>query len=213
VTDYDGYLYAFRTTCSITNQICDGAWFGYTNQLGPIGAAVSDGRVFVGSQDGNLYAFKAAGCGLAGGTCPALWVGATHGNVRSQPAIAYGLVFVASDSGGDYAFPEDCSGRCLPAWTASVGGNDSFYASPYVAHGVVYFSNDDAGSRREILSFAVHCARKGGSCSPTRTITAPTHYLFQGPSLANGRLYATAGPSSGPGEVYVFGIPASDAQS
>jgi outer membrane protein assembly factor BamB len=206
VTDYDGYLYAFRTTCA-ANTTCRAAWVGYTNQLGPIGAAFHDGRVFVGSQDNNVYAFNAKGCGFPGGTCAPLWVGATHGNVRSEPAIAYGLVFVASDNGTYHAFPEDCSGQCQPAWTASFAGNDSYYASPYVEDGIVYFSNSDGGSTREILSFAVHCATKGGKCNPLRTITAPTYYLFEGPSLANGRLYATAGPSSGPGQIYVFGIP------
>jgi outer membrane protein assembly factor BamB len=212
VTDYDGYLYAFRTTCSTTNRICDGVWFGYTNQLGPIGVAVSDGRVFVGSQDDNVYAFKAGGCGIPRSTCPPLWVGATHGNVRSQPAIAYGQVFVASDDGRYYAFPEDCSGQCRPAWTANFAGNDSYYASPFVAHGLVYFSNSDGGSTRAILAFGVHCATNGASCRPIRTITAPTYYLFEGPSLANGQLYATAGPEAGPGQVYVFGTPTNHAQ-
>jgi outer membrane protein assembly factor BamB len=68
---------------------------------------VANGLVFVGSDDGNLYAFDAAGSLGCSGTptsCSPLWSGPTGGAVQSSPAIANGKVYVASGDGKLYAF-------------------------------------------------------------------------------------------------------------
>ena len=54
-------------------------------------AAVAGSRVFVGSDDGRLYAF-----GLGGRPLWSRWVG---GAIRSSPAVADGVVYVGSNDG------------------------------------------------------------------------------------------------------------------
>jgi outer membrane protein assembly factor BamB len=54
-------------------------------------AAVADGRVFVGSDDGALYAFGTGGARL--------WTKKIGGRVRSSPAVSNGIVYVGSDGG------------------------------------------------------------------------------------------------------------------
>jgi len=58
--------------------------------------------VYVGSDDGRLYAFRSAGCGAA--TCLPRWSYATGAAVKSSPAVAHGMVYVGSDDGRLYAF-------------------------------------------------------------------------------------------------------------
>jgi len=68
---------------------------------------IANGVVFVGSGDGNLYAFDAAGSIDCSGTptfCSPLWTGNTGGAVESSPAIANGMVYVGSDDGKLYAY-------------------------------------------------------------------------------------------------------------
>jgi outer membrane protein assembly factor BamB len=210
VPDYDGYLYAFQVNCASKGGVCNPAWLGYTHELGPSAAAVGGGLVFVGSQDENVYAFNEGGCGSSGGACPPLWRGATRGNVRSMPAVAYGTVFFTSDDGNLYAFPEHCAASCRPNWTAPLGvidSFDSFRASPAVANGVVYVSSSNGGSSRAILAFPALCGIHQARCEPLWTSDADSYFLFEGPSIAGGRVYATAGPSAGPGQMFVFGLP------
>jgi outer membrane protein assembly factor BamB len=59
--------------------------------------AVANGVVYVGSDDGNLYALNAR-------TGVKLWSYATGGAVFSSPAVANGVVYVGSDDGNVYAF-------------------------------------------------------------------------------------------------------------
>jgi outer membrane protein assembly factor BamB len=200
VPDYDGNIYAFHTTCTTANRVCQPAWEGYTGQLGPPSVAVADGLVFADSQDDNVYAFQANGCGFL--SCPSLWTGRTHGNVLSPPAVAYGLVVVASDDGHLYAFPESCLGRCAPAWRASYGGTDSEVVNPVIANGVVYAASSNSPV---IRAFGVHCASAGNLCQPLWTGAAPSHYIFEGLAVAGGHLYADGGPAAGPARIYVFG--------
>ena len=56
--------------------------------------------VFVGSNDGNLYAFDVNG---SGGNPVLLWQYQTGGPVRSSPWVDNGVVFVGSDDGNVYA--------------------------------------------------------------------------------------------------------------
>jgi outer membrane protein assembly factor BamB len=75
------------------------------NSLAPIlsSPAVANGLVFVGSGDGNLYAFDAAGnlgCSGTPTSCSPLWSFDTGGPVNSSPAIANGKVYVAGGGGG-----------------------------------------------------------------------------------------------------------------
>ncbi|HZF10667.1 MAG TPA: PQQ-binding-like beta-propeller repeat protein [Thermoanaerobaculia bacterium] len=106
--------------------------------------AVVDGRVFVGSGDGNLYALEAA-------TGKVLWKLPTHGRVRSSPAVAGGVVYVGSLDGRLYA--ADAADGHL-RWTFEPEGvgldsarigfdRTSLQSSPAVAGNTVVFGSRD----------------------------------------------------------------------
>jgi hypothetical protein len=114
--------------------------------------SVVGGVVYVGSNDGNLYAFDAngnTGCSGNPKTCAALWTSqATGAPVFSSPGIANGVVYVGSNNNHIYAFDASskmkCSGTpkvCSPLWGAKTGG--SVASSPAVANGMVYVGSDD----------------------------------------------------------------------
>src|SRR5206468_496644 len=106
----------------------------------------------VGSQDGKLYAFDAAGNTNCSGTpksCTPLWTASTAtqqpGNIAGPPTVANGVVYVVALA-GMYAFDAagttNCSGSpktCAPLWTTSTSGVDeNIGIAPAVANGVVY---------------------------------------------------------------------------
>jgi outer membrane protein assembly factor BamB len=110
-----------------------------------------NGVVYVGSEDGKLYAFDASGilnCSGRPKTCKPLGTATTGGPVRSSPAIANGVVYVGSDDGKLYAFDAagslNCTGlpaTCDPLWTGATGG--AVFSSPAVVNGHVYVGSDD----------------------------------------------------------------------
>jgi PQQ-like domain len=89
---------------------------------------VAAGRVYVGSNNGSVYALNAA-------TGAILWRGATGASIPRSPAVAGDRVFVGSDDGKVYAFPTSCTTPCTPLWTTSTGGVS---ADPAVSNGVVF---------------------------------------------------------------------------
>jgi len=113
--------------------------------------AISDGIVYFGSNDDNLYAVDAQTGSLK-------WKFLTQGIVRSRPAIVGELVYFASDDGNLYAV-EAQSGT--QAWRTDIGnylmrdkreklgtstdplGFDYFQSSPEVVGGKVYIGSLD----------------------------------------------------------------------
>ena len=93
-------------------------------------AAVSGGRVFVGSDDGNLYAFSTGGSRL--------WSKSVGGSVRSSPAVANGMVYVGGDSGVVQARRVRDGGL---VWSHRFG--KSVTSSPLTAEGRVYIGSRD----------------------------------------------------------------------
>ena len=93
--------------------------------------AVSNGVVYVGSDDDKLYAINAAGSNEGA----VLWSYLTGGLVYSSPAVAYGFVYAGSSDGNMYAFNAH-SGAVQ--WEVATGGP---LESPAVANGVVYVSS------------------------------------------------------------------------
>jgi outer membrane protein assembly factor BamB len=131
----------------------------------------------------------------------------TRNNVLGKPAVAYGLVYIVSDDGYLYAFREHCASTCTPAWRAFLSaGEDSFYASPAVANGVVYVGWTNSATKHGIDAFSATCATGGGTCSPLADVSGG-YYEMSGPAVAGGELWATGGPQNGPGDLYAFGLP------
>ena len=66
--------------------------------------AVANGVVYVGSDDGKLYAADAAGCG-GPSTCSPLWSSPTTGGpIDSSPDISNGQLYVGSADGHLYVY-------------------------------------------------------------------------------------------------------------
>ena len=86
--------------------------------------AVSNGVVYFGSQDGNVYA-------LDDTTGTELWSYTTGAGVSSSPAVIDGLLFVGSDA--FYALDATTG---TEVWSAAIAGT----SSPAVENGVVYFA-------------------------------------------------------------------------
>ena len=117
--------------------------------------AVSEGVVYIGSDDGNVYAINAA----AGA---AKWKFATEGPIRSSPAVANGTVYFVSYDGNFYAV-DAATGKLK--WKFATAGErhfeakglhgylprsqtvpdfwDMFLSSPAVDDAQVYFGSGD----------------------------------------------------------------------
>lgn len=115
----------------------------------------ADGLVFVGSDDGNVYAVDAA-------TGIQRWKRTTGGPVSSTPAVADGTVYVGSYDGKFYALNAQTGGV---RWKFATGGErrfeakglhgmqpktqtfpdafDIYLSSPVVAQGAVHFGSSD----------------------------------------------------------------------
>jgi outer membrane protein assembly factor BamB len=102
-----GALLAFdaagRTNCSGTPNICQPLWkaalggAGFSDRVSS--PAVAGGAVYIGSKDGKLYAFDAAGstnCSGSPKTCQPLWTATTGAGIQASPAVANGVVYVGS---------------------------------------------------------------------------------------------------------------------
>ena len=93
--------------------------------------AVSNGVVYVGSEDKNLYAIDAV-------TGTEKWRLATGYYVSSSPAVSNGIVYVGSVDKNLYAV-DTVTGK--EKWRFTTGG--SIYSSPAVSNGVVYVGSYD----------------------------------------------------------------------
>jgi outer membrane protein assembly factor BamB len=93
--------------------------------------AVADGKVFIGSDDWNVYALDAV-------TGAKLWNYATGGVVYSSPAYDNGVVYVGSNDTKVYAL-DATTGAKLWSFPTFWG----VWASPAVDNGVVYISGMD----------------------------------------------------------------------
>lgn len=161
------------------------SWIG--NGFGPglvfhSSPAVVKGLAYIGSDDGNLYAFQADGCG--DGFCSPVWTGSLGQSIYSAPAVDGNLVFVASASseGKLAAFEADGCGQqfCEPVWTATLSGTQS---SPVVVNGILYIGAWDGN----LYAFkAVGCGAP--TCKPMwRGHTAG--YIESSPAVSGGVVY------------------------
>ena len=107
------------------------AWIGSTAGAIFSSPAVAGGRVFVGSEDGRIYAFDAR-------TGATIWAARTSGSIFSSPTVARGTVYVGSFDGRLYAFGATTG---LQMWASRVGV--AIQSSPAVSRGTVYVGSQD----------------------------------------------------------------------
>lgn len=99
-------------------------------------AAVSDGIVYIGSNDRRVYALR-----LSDGS--RVWTAAVGGR-PSAPAVVSGSLYVVADNATAYAFSA-ASGRTL--WQANLlGFEGGFPAAPTVAGGTVFAMDEEASA-------------------------------------------------------------------
>ena len=209
-------LFAFdaagNTNCSGSPKTCAPLWTAFMS--GPVDSspAVTNGRVYIGSADGNFYAFDAAGHTNCSGTpkvCQPLWTataGAPGFGVTSSPAVANGVVYVGSGDHHLYAFDAagntNCSGTpktCTPLWTA-----DLFYAvlsSPAVSNGMLYIANADGTFYAFDAAGNTNCSDTPKTCTPLWTGAVGHQITSSSPAVANGVVYFG---SLGNGTLYAF---------
>jgi outer membrane protein assembly factor BamB len=178
----DHKVYAFHQT---DGQVL---WTGSTGGAIRSSPAVANGVVYVGSDDGKLYAFQ-SDCVAPLGNCPVLWSAATGGPISSSPALDQPgvggptTVYVGSSDGRLYAYSatcDVCSGGGQLKWTGATGG--AVNATPTVANGVVYVGSADG----KLYGFrAAGCG--AATCQPL--FTATTAGLPSSPAIAGGQLY------------------------
>jgi outer membrane protein assembly factor BamB len=91
-----------------------------------------NGKLYVGSWDGNVYALNAK-------TGKKIWSFQTGDRVNNSAAYLKGRIFIANDAGTLYAIN---AGTGKLAWSASEA-TEFFYAAPVVAYGRVYIGSTD----------------------------------------------------------------------
>ncbi|MGC1297594.1 MAG: PQQ-binding-like beta-propeller repeat protein, partial [Alloacidobacterium sp.] len=114
--------------------------------------AVANGAVYVGSQDGNVYALNAS-------TGAKLWsfATATGNQVSSSPAVANGVVYFGSDDPQYWSIGIDSSVYALNAstgaklWSYVIVGetfdsSGAFISSPAIVDGVLYIHTQDGAA-------------------------------------------------------------------
>ncbi len=91
-----------------------------------------NGKLYVGSWDGNVYAINAK-------TGKKVWAYPTGDRVNNSAAYLNGRIYIANDSGTVYAIN---AGSGKLAWSASEA-TEFFYAAPVAAYGRIYIGSTD----------------------------------------------------------------------
>jgi outer membrane protein assembly factor BamB len=141
-------------------------WSAATSESIFSSPAVANGVVYIGSQDGSLYAFNAQ-------TGAQLWSSATGNSIGSTPAVANSVVYVGSNDGSLYAFNAQTG---VKLWSAATG--NGIYSSPAVANGVVYVGSED----NSLFAFNAQTGTQLWSAATGGSI-------FSSPAVANGVVY------------------------
>jgi outer membrane protein assembly factor BamB len=141
-----------------------------------------DGRVYVGSDDNNLYALDAASGEL-------LWKFTTGDKVRSTPAVSKGIVYFCSDDGSLYAVRTKDGSLAWQVDIHNVAERELFdqnarvfdylQSSPVVADGVLYVGSADGNlyaldARRGKLRWTY---QTGAMLRATPTVDSGTVYV------------------------------------
>jgi serine/threonine protein kinase/outer membrane protein assembly factor BamB len=182
-------------------------WASETGGQVTSGAALADGILYIGSDDGKVHAFEAAG-GRPVRTFP------TSGAVSGGVSVAGGTLFAGSADHGVHAFRVGTGGK---SWVYRTGGPVN--CTPAVANGTVYSGSDD-GDVHAIDAGTGRLSWRYGTGGPVRSGPRPGSQLYSGYVYAgsdDGHLYtlgtdgtlqwqfATGGPVTA-GPVYGRGL-------
>lgn len=201
----DHKLYAFdaagKVNCSTSAPAtCSPLWTAVTGGAVYSSPSVAGGMVYVGSDDGRLYAFDAAGssnCSASPKVCTPLWTGTVGAAIKGAPAVANNTLYVGAQDGVLYAFDAagstNCSGApeaCAPLWRTTAAGG-AISSSPAVTKTMVYVGSADhrlyafdAGGNTDCSSSNV--------CSPVWTALTGGA-VSSSPAVANGVVYVGSG--------------------
>ncbi|MBS2018139.1 MAG: PQQ-binding-like beta-propeller repeat protein [Deltaproteobacteria bacterium] len=148
-----------------------------------------DGRVYVPSTDGKVYAFSSAGCA---GTCAPVWSSANLGGTIWTPAALWPprvFVTVTHESGASVHALDSSTGATL--WSRSLG-SAAFAAGPVVGYDKVHVAVTSPAEVWSVSQSTGAVVWKGALADdPTDT-----------PSLANELLYVPSGRTTGKIEVF-----------
>ena len=119
---------------------CAPLWRAHAGDQHVGAVAIDDQTLFVGSDDGHLYAFPKGGCGHA--VCEPTWSSAVGSGVH-LPSVAGDLVFVGAQDGRVRAYDARGCGAatCASRWTSGSTGAPIRNA-PVIAGGRVFTVND-----------------------------------------------------------------------
>ena len=145
------------------------------NLSGPSSPAVTNGVVYIGSYDNNVYALNAS-------TGARLWSYTTGNAVSTSPAVANGVVYVGSNDGNMYALNASTGGKL---WSYAAG--TEVLASPAVANGTVYCQAVSSVSGN---LYAFGLSGSTGALLWSYTLAdRPTSAPQSSPAVANGVVY------------------------
>jgi hypothetical protein len=203
-----GHVSAFDTAytssnlCGSIRKSCAPRWTADLGSQVRASPAVAGGVVYVGTSDGTLAAFDAAGttnCDPLGTrTCTPLWTAGGFGVLTAGPVVAGGRVHLGFGSHTLYAFDAagttNCSGTprtCAPLWSANTNGE--LVGSPAVAYGTVYASTSTTLAAFDATG-TTGCSGHPTTCTPRWT--APLAAGESGaPIVANHVVYTGSGAS------------------
>jgi outer membrane protein assembly factor BamB len=178
------------------------AWQAQLGQLVDYSSpAVVNGVVYIGSSDGRLWAYPAAGCGQAICTTP-LWASTSLAQIVDSPTVANGRVYVGSqtsfnsnDGKLDVFDAEGCGNPvCPPLWQGDAGPESILQSSPAVVGGRVYVGSYDG---RLYVFDANGCGKK--LCQPLWTGATADH-IESSPTVIGTTVFV----GSNDGKLYAF---------
>ncbi len=166
-----------------TEAPCSPTWQGVVHGAPFSPPVVFDGRVFIGSSSGLVYALPTE-CATA--LCEPEWVGEAGDGPVSEPAVNDDFVYVTSDR--LYAFPSGCGTGdrvCAPVWTADIPGRLSA-GPPAIGGGLVVVTSSAGGGG--VYAFPAVCSAR---CEPVWA--ASTSGEPSAAALSSGSAYVVAG--------------------
>jgi eukaryotic-like serine/threonine-protein kinase len=172
LTGYNGKVYRVDTASGGTPLAV------YLNPDKPqsiVGAAlVADGRVFVASADGKVYALDAT-------SLKSQWAFSTGDKIWSTPVAGNGIVYIGSFDKNVYALD---AATGMKKWVFATGG--AIVATPIVANGRVYIASLD----RHIYALDAASGNLVWQFPADSSSTQPQNWFWATPLLVNNQIFA-----------------------